>query len=86
MATLLAEALASGARVARGFLGPVPPPSPPPEDPEGLAEAVLSREIEARIEATLDDVLEYHRTHRPANTTRNYAPKQKEWKVSCPQA
>lgn len=26
-------------------------------------------------------VLEYHRTHRPKNTTKAYAPKQKEWRV-----
>lgn len=32
-------------------------------------------------EKVLLDVPEYHRTHRPKNTTKNYAPKQKEWQV-----
>lgn len=27
------------------------------------------------------DMLEYHRTHRPKNTKRAYAPKQREWRV-----
>lgn len=33
------------------------------------------------IQKALDEVLEYHRVHRPKNTTKNYEPKQKEWKV-----
>lgn len=33
------------------------------------------------IQRALDEVLEYHRVHRPKNTTKNYEPKQKEWKV-----
>ncbi len=33
-------------------------------------------------EQVLHEVLEYHRTHRPKNTTKAYAPKQKEWQVS----
>ena len=32
-------------------------------------------------EQVLHEVLEYHRTHRPKNTTKAYAPKQKEWQV-----
>jgi hypothetical protein len=35
------------------------------------------------VQEALDEVLEYHRTHRPKNTARNYGPKQKEWKVSA---
>lgn len=43
----------------------------------------LTAELRARIEAARDETLEYHRSHRPPNTTRNYAPKQKEWKAWC---
>lgn len=32
-------------------------------------------------EQVLYEVLEYHRTHRPKNTTKAYTPKQKEWQV-----
>lgn len=39
------------------------------------------RQLEIRMELATDEILEYHRTHRPANTTRNYVPKQKEWRV-----
>ena len=35
------------------------------------------------IQQAIDEVLEYHRTHRPKNTARNYEPKQKEWTVSA---
>jgi hypothetical protein len=34
------------------------------------------------VQQAIDEVLEYHRTHRPKNTTKNYLPKQREWKVS----
>ena len=78
MATLLADALLQG---ARSFLGPsvvssVAPPDQPPQVP-------LTQELQARIEAARDETLEYHRTHRPLNTARNYAPKQREWKAWC---
>ena len=45
-------------------------PAPEPDRAEDLA-----------IQRALDEVLEYHRTHRPKNTTKNYEPKQREWKV-----
>jgi hypothetical protein len=35
------------------------------------------------IQQALDEVLEYDRTHRPKNTTKNYEPKQREWRVSA---
>ncbi|KAG2001541.1 hypothetical protein GB937_010084 [Aspergillus fischeri] len=35
------------------------------------------------IQRALDEVLEYHRAHRPKNITKNYEPKQKEWKAWC---
>jgi len=80
MATLLAD-------LARGLLSPlavVSPPVPlPSEGPRTDNDALLARQIETRIQATVNDVLEYHRTHRPANTTKNYLPKQREWQVSC---
>jgi hypothetical protein len=50
---------------------PMPALTPEPERAEDLA-----------IQQALDEVLEYHRTHRPKNTTKNYEPKQKEWRVS----
>jgi hypothetical protein len=57
------------------LLPPLPPPlpplvpvvAPPAPRPEDLA-----------VQEALDEVLEYHRTHRPKNTARNYGPKQKE--------
>jgi hypothetical protein len=51
---------------------PVPAVAPPAPRPEDLA-----------VQEALDEVLEYHRTHRPKNTARNYGPKQQEWKVSA---
>ena len=50
---------------------PAPEPEPEPDRAEDIA-----------IQQALDEVLEYHRTHRPKNTARNYEPKQREWKVS----
>jgi hypothetical protein len=35
-----------------------------------------------RIERCVDEVLRSHLVERPLNTTKNYLPKQKEWKVS----
>ncbi|KAH8800164.1 hypothetical protein F5884DRAFT_809522 [Xylogone sp. PMI_703] len=53
----------------------VPELEPEPE-PE------LDRAEDIAIQQALDEVLEYHRTHRPKNTTKNYEPKQREWKVN----
>lgn len=75
MAALLSGAFQESARLARDLLLPSPP-APPAVDP-------LARELQARIEAARDETLEYHRTHRPANTARNYAPKQREWRDWC---
>ena len=41
------------------------------------------RQIDLRVQRAIDEVLEYHRTHRPKNTSKNYVPKQKEWTVSA---
>jgi hypothetical protein len=35
-----------------------------------------------RIEKCVDEVLRWHLVERPLNTTKNYVPKQKEWKVN----
>ena len=59
---------------------PAPSPAPasqPEPDPEP------DRAEDIAIQQALDEVLEYHRTHRPKNTAKNYEPKQKEWKVSA---
>jgi len=36
-----------------------------------------------RIEKCVDEVLRSHLVERPLNTTKNYIPKQKEWKAWC---
>ncbi|RFU25538.1 hypothetical protein B7463_g10802, partial [Scytalidium lignicola] len=57
-------------------LGPEPRPEPEPEpEPEP------DRAEDIAIQQALDEVLEYHRTHRPPNTVKNYEPKQREWKA-----
>jgi hypothetical protein len=53
---------------------PAGPPEPEPEPEPDRAEDLA-------IQQALDEVLEYHRTHRPKNTAKNYEPKQREWKV-----
>jgi hypothetical protein len=42
---------------------PAPEPAPEPEP---------DRAEDVAIQQALDEVLEYHRTHRPKNTTKNY--------------
>ena len=79
MATKLAVALLGGARATRDLLKPL---SSSLDNPDNAPGAPLSQEVEARIEAAIGETLEYHRTHRPPNTARNYGPKQKEWTVS----
>jgi hypothetical protein len=54
--------------------------------PLPLAPAVAPlapRPEDLAVQEALDEVLEYHRTHQPKNTARNYGLKQKEWKVSA---
>lgn len=41
-------------------------------------------QLDALIQKTRNEVLASHFASRPANTTKNYAPKQKEWSVSLP--
>lgn len=50
------------------------PPVRTPEPPD--------RAEDLAIQQAIDEALEYHRTHRPKNTTKNYEPKQAEWRVS----
>jgi len=79
MSTILTDALLQSARVARDFLTPLAALNPASlKDPPV---ASLSQDLQARIDAARDEILEYHRTHRPPNTARNYAPSQREWKA-----
>jgi hypothetical protein len=48
---------------------PAPPLTPEPEP---------DRAEDIAIQRALDEVLEYHRTHWPKNTAKNYEPKQRE--------
>jgi hypothetical protein len=83
MTTKLAATLLNSARAATGLLRPMPPTPGDAGDATAAAAATgatLSHEVEARIQAAINKTLEYHRTHRPPNTARNYAPKQREWK------
>jgi hypothetical protein len=84
MATILADTLLQSARVARDLLTPrvVVAPTAAPTAIATPA-APLTLELQARIQAARDETLEYHRTHRPPNTARSYAPKQKEWRTWC---
>ena len=82
MTAILAEALLQSARTARDLLTPLVPATPPTA-PVVAPVPPLTQELQARIQAARDETLEYHRTHRPPNTARNYAPKQKEWKAWC---
>ena len=83
MAAILADALFYGARTARDLLAPPQAPPTAPTSTVTPAALPLTRELEARIQAARDETLEYHRTHRPANTARSYAPKQEEWRTWC---
>jgi len=51
-------------------------------DPVSADDQLLGEAIQARIGSLMEQVMEYHRTHRPPNTARSYDPKQEEWKVS----
>lgn len=56
---------------------PIPGPtlaSASANTPEPLDNDLLAEDLRKKV-------LEYHRTHRPKNTTKAYAPKQKEWRV-----
>jgi hypothetical protein len=58
------------------------PRTAPIQAPEtAITEIEPPRPEDVAIQRALDEVLEYHRVHRPKNTTKNYEPKQKEWKV-----
>jgi hypothetical protein len=66
-------------------MGPRPGLAPAPALAPALALAtppVALRQEDLAIQQAMDEVLEYHRTHRPKNTSRNYGPKQREWTVS----
>ena len=69
---------AARARPPSPALAPRPAPQP---DPNSEPESDRAEDI--AIQQALDEVLEYHRTHRPKNTAKNYEPKQREWKVGA---
>ena len=48
---------------------------------EATIKADDSEGIMQHIADAVNEVLEYHRTHRPVNMQRVYMPKQKEWTV-----
>jgi hypothetical protein len=50
----------------------------PPLTPEPEPEPEPDRAKDIAIQRALDEVLEYHRTHWPKNTAKNYEPKQRE--------
>jgi hypothetical protein len=70
----LQSLLPTAARAPAPSPAPAPRPAPQP-DP--------SRAEDVAIQQALDEVLEYHKTHRPKNTVKNYEPKQREWKVGA---
>ena len=41
------------------------------------------REEDLAVEESVKEVLAWAQVHRPKNTTRNYLPKQREWKVGA---
>jgi hypothetical protein len=44
--------------------------------------ASIRREEDVAVEKGLKEVLAWASTHRPKNTSRNYLPKQREWRAS----
>jgi hypothetical protein len=65
------------------LLSLLPVASRPPMAPIApTAPTAPDRAKDITIQQALDEVLKYHRTHRPKNTAKNYEPKQREWKVS----
>jgi hypothetical protein len=83
MTAILADALLHSARTARDLLMPLTAAAVAPPALIVTPAIPVTQELQARIQAARDETLEYHRTHRPPNTARNYAPKQKEWKAWC---
>jgi hypothetical protein len=62
---------------------PSAPSAPSASIEEKPLEALQTqRDEDLAVQRAIDEVLEYHRTHRPKNTTKNYEPKQREWKAS----
>ena len=52
---------------------------------EALQEVETTRrEEDLAVEEGVKEVLAWAQVHRPKNTSRNYMPKQKEWKVRPP--
>jgi hypothetical protein len=49
---------------------------------EALQEVETRQKEDLAVKESVKEVLAWAQVHRPKNTSRNYMPKQKEWKVS----
>ena len=69
--------------VACGTCSPVSLAPALHDDQEALKEAESKRRKEdIAVEEGVNEVLAWAKVHRPKNTSWNYLPKQKEWRVS----
>ena len=81
-------AVAAVATVATAAFMPAPSPiaitptTVPAASIDDTAEAEHQRQLDLLCERVRDETLEYHLTHWPKNTAKNYIPKQREWHVS----
>lgn len=71
----------------RNALGSLPLAAPDPfgdlDDVDKVAtDPREAAQLEALVDSTRAEILDYHFATRPANTTKAYLPKQKEWSVS----
>ena len=72
----------------RGALRGLPLAAPDPfadlDDVDKVAtDPRTAAQLEALVDSARGEILAYHFATRPANTTKNYAPKQKEWSAWC---
>jgi hypothetical protein len=67
-----------------GACGPRPPVSLVPELCDAQEAESKRRKEDLAVEQGVNEVLAWAKVHRPKNTSRNYLPKQREWKVSSP--
>lgn len=51
-------------------------------DEEPASSMEEQRENDLIVQNAIDEIMDMHMIERPDNTTKNYEPKQKEWKVS----
>ena len=60
----------------------ITPTTAPAASIDDTAETEHQRQLDLLCERVRDETLEYHLTHRPKNTAKNYIPKQREWYAS----